>query len=406
MKRLFLLLVCALPCLLYAYNAPVKNVLKDKSSIQRVLKRLPAPKQNKAVATYSSTADNLPDSVYEYSDEAKTKLVKKTYFKYNDLGLPLEEKWIDFSERRDDSSMDDEFGRTFKTEYVYTENDGIITVEQITYVQNQAGVWEIFDDKIVYMLNESDLVNPIEIFAYYFDEEKDEWILTMKAKAVAFDAGNRPTVYEAEWILDDEDLGIFTMASRLEFIYNEHGLVSSETMFFNLDDIPYYTGYDPDDPWFLMQKQDFFYNASLQLIKEVFYEYYFDDPDYVSITTTEYKYDDRGNINYMYFFFGDDEDYSYESFFTNFYPDGTGNEVVFSVQSAIYPNPVSDVLVVSIKSVGEAVISLVSLNGSIVYQQKTNQPITSIPVKSFEKGPYFLLIQSGKQTKSHKVLIR
>ena len=39
MKK-FLLLACVLPCLLSAQNAKVKHVLKDKMSIQQVLKSI------------------------------------------------------------------------------------------------------------------------------------------------------------------------------------------------------------------------------------------------------------------------------------------------------------------------------------------------------------------------------
>ena len=396
--RRFLLLVCVLPCLLSAQNTPLKNVLKDKASVQRLLKSLPAPKQEQAVTTRSGTTANLPDSVFAYYDAAKTELFRKTYFKYNELGRPTEERWIEY--------WDNEPSWEYKTVSSYTRKDGKITVEEITYRLNPQGKWEIAFEKSVFVLNESDLNNPIEIYVYEYDEDADKWILWMQAKAVKFDAGNRPTVYDVEWSFEEEELGFVQLLLRIENAYNAKGLLSSQSMFLDLSSFPFLTEVDPDETWLLMQTIEYFYNASLQLVKEVFTEYDL-DPDYFAITTTEYEYDDKGNVNYIRFFFGDDDDdYYYEYFYTNFYPGGTGNEVVLSVKSAIYPNPASDVLYVTVEGIGEAVITLAGMNGSTVYKQKTSRTVTSIPVQSLAKGYYILTIQVGNRTKSHKVIIR
>ena len=396
--RRFLLLVCVLPCLLSAQNTPLKNVLKDKSSVQRLLKRLPAPKQEQAVTTRSGTTANLPDSVFAYYDAAKTELFRKTYFKYNELGRPTEERWIEY--------WDNEPHWEYKTVSSYTRKDGKITVEEITYRLNPQGKWEIAFEKSVFVLNESDLNNPIEIYIYEYDEDADKWILWMQAKAVKFDAGNRPTVYDVEWSFYEEELGgLIELALRIENTYNANGLISSQSMFLDLSTFPFFTADDPDETWLLMQKQEYFYNASQQLVKEVFTEYDI-DPDYLSITTSEYKYDDKGNVNYERYFFDDYEDNFYEIFYVNYYPKDTGNEVVLSTKSAIYPNPVSDVLRVTIEGASEAVITLISENGSAVYRQKTSRAVTAIPVQSFAKGFYILTIQADNRTSTHKVLIR
>ena len=77
-----------------------------------------------------------------------------------------------------------------------------------------------------------------------------------------------------------------------------------------------------------------------------------------------------------------------------------------SVQSDIYPNPVSDVLYVTLEGADNAVITLVNMAGSVVLQQKTSHPSTSIPVQSFAKGFYFLTVKTDKGIKTHKVIIR
>ena len=74
--------------------------------------------------------------------------------------------------------------------------------------------------------------------------------------------------------------------------------------------------------------------------------------------------------------------------------------------TAVYPNPASEVLYVTIEGAGETLVTLVNLSGSAVFRQTTNQPVLTIPVQSFAKGMYILTIQSGRQMKSHKVIIR
>ena len=91
------------------------------------------------------------------------------------------------------------------------------------------------------------------------------------------------------------------------------------------------------------------------------------------------------------------KDYDYQS---------VTNEVISSILSVVYPNPAADVLNVRIESAGEALITLVNLLGSTVFQQTTSQAVTAISVQSFTKGLYILTIQIGGQTKAHKVIIR
>ena len=340
MKK-FLLLVCVVPCLLSAQHATVKNVLKDRQSIQQVLKSLSvaAPEQ---VVTRAGTESNLLDSVYIYDDKAKTELSEKKIF-------------------------------------TYTSKDGKITVEELWYEQYYSG-WEAYE-KMMYVLNESDLINPIEIYSYSYED--GDWILFMQMKATAFDGAGRPTVYDVEssWF---EDL------MRMEVTYNPQGLMISRSILMQ-------TG----NSWFAVQTEEFTYDAAGYVIKSEF-------TDYEGISSTEeYVNDEYGNPIYMKYT-GIEEGYGeweYEEYYTNYYPTGNTNEIIFSIQSTVYPNPASEVLYVTIEGAGEAFITLVNMSGSTVFQQKTSQPVVSIPVQSFAKGNYILTIQAGAGTKSHKVII-
>jgi len=73
--------------------------------------------------------------------------------------------------------------------------------------------------------------------------------------------------------------------------------------------------------------------------------------------------------------------------------------------STVYPNPTSDVINVSFRSADEAVITLINMNGSVVFRQKTRQPVTTIPIKSLNKGRYLVHIQAGESMETHKIII-
>ena len=350
MKK-FLLLVCVAPCLLSAQNATVKNMLKDRSFIQQVIRNLPVatPQQ---VVTRAGTESNLLDSVYIYDDKAKTELSEKIIF-------------------------------------TYTSKDGKVTMEETRYEQYYSG-WEAYN-KIVYVLNESDRNNPIEIYSY--DYENGDWMLFVQMKATSFDGAGRPTVYDVEFMFQIEEEGPETTTARMEVSYNTQGLMSSRSIFMATGDLGM--------PWFEVQIEEYTYDAAGYMIKSVF--------TYEGITSIEeYVNDEYGNpisaqVTIIEEGYGE---WEYEEYYTNFYPAGNANEVIFSIQSFVYPNPASEVLYVTMEDVGEALVTLVNLSGSVVFQQKTNQPVPAIPVQSFAKGTYILTIQASAGTKSHKVVIR
>jgi hypothetical protein len=148
--------------------------------------------------------------------------------------------------------------------------------------------------------------------------------------------------------------------------------------------------------------------AGLEINRPDSVNIYFDKGKKGLIGKTHYKYDERGNLISMIFRseFSNGDVYDYEEYYTNFYPKGTANEVISTIQSAVYPNPATEVLIVSIKGAGEALITLVNMNGSTVFQQNTNQEVTMIPLQSVATGYYILTIKASGQITSHKVIKR
>ncbi|MDR2148257.1 MAG: hypothetical protein LBE91_17570, partial [Tannerella sp.] len=287
-KELFLL--CALPYLLSAQNVEVKNVLKEKPIIQRLFKSLPVENQ-KQITTYAGAENNLPDSIFMYSDEDKKELASKTFITYDEN----ERKSLVWSysfyywEDTVDSVLS-------KTVYLYTLKDGLLEIEA-TSKYYALDVW-INYEKSVMVFRETDLNNPIEDHEYSYNEITLEWEPYLEMAAVEFDDENRPVVYDAE---------NYETIMRIEVSYNENGLRNSVKSYIAMD--------IPEEPWQLNQEGELTYNDDLQLVKDVFYLY-----DMEETITGEYEYDEKGNLSYeITVFEGEGYREEFEAFYTNFY---------------------------------------------------------------------------------------
>ena len=447
MKKI-LLFVCAFPFLLNAQNAKMKVELKEKNSMQQLLKSLPAEKLHQ-VRTYSGAENLLPDSIYTYADEENTVLVNKTFFKYDEEGRPIEQRTVVFRNEYDPDNNEYVIREyEYKSEYAYSVQADLMTMK-VTSSYLSGGTWIIEKEGGIkeYIVRESDFEDflnmqlsfeqyfnlyILEYYSYNLNEDTDEWDIAIKIIAVEFDDADRPTVFdivktESSYDEDVEDFVKTEKSLRWEVDYNDYGLRNSLSTFGPSD--------DPEDPWELIEREEYFYNADLQLEKTVItdkddnsqtYEYEYDENGYIVkevysndeyTATFECKYDEQGsllsiNSKWDFYFYDEEEDEyyteseEYDEYYVNFYTDGSANEVILSIQTAVYPNPASDVLNVTIAGAGEALITMVNMTGSCVFQQKTSLPVISIPVQSFAKGYYLLTIQAGDRIKSHKVFIR
>ena len=407
MKKLLLVLLCALPYFLSAQSVTT-SVIKEKSSVKQMLKsRLDAGlktakeksftnqmindlQAENRVSAYAGTENNLPDSINIYWGEGKL-LVAKVVFKYDDKGRIVQERvFYDISE---DGIIEENEG--FVADYVYTQKGDLIELEVKASVF--VGDYGFLALKEVSLYRPEDLSSHIEIYrvvfvesesysqieyqiSYYEDDESDDGVF--ERKATEFDTEGRPIFAEG---IDHEQSPF-----RYSLEYNEKGLISVVT-FLNSDDSPH-------------RKTEYTYNEDNQLITETISEYWNGN---VGTYTKNYEYDEKGNPNYYYEDFGD-EGMGILIYLTNYYSTGStpdANDVI-SIKSNIYPNPTSDVLNVTLDGADNAVITLVNAVGSVVVQQNIGNSVTTIPVQSLAKGYYFLIVQTSKGTKTHKVIIR
>ena len=381
-----LLLLCVLPCLLSAQNVSV-NVVKEKSFVKQMIKDSQAVDR---VFVYAGPGNNLPDSIYTYYGEGK-RLMSKAAITYDENGRKLQEKGL--TDLDYDGIIGEDEG--YKIDYTYTQKGDLIEeVIIMSFIEN--GTW-IFAGKNVNVYNNAELNFPIEFYVYDYIE--DNWVLDWSTIATELDDKKRPIVCMDSTIHSES----YTSVMRYNITYNEIGKLGLVTTFEKIE--------ETEDEWEPVEKIEYFYNEKGLLTSEDHYDYDYDyyeeteDKDWIYEYTTNYAYDEKGNL--ISEVDGDEDGVFGGYYYTNIYlsnPDA--NDVILSVQSKIYPNPVSDVLFVTIENADNAAITLVNAVGRVMIQQKTSSLVTSIPVQSFAKGYYFLIVQTDKGTKTHKVIIQ
>ena len=385
-----LLILFALPFLLSAQNVTV-NAMKESSFVKQMIK---SKKAENSVFVYSAVGNNLPDSIYTYDGEEKN-LYSKAAFTYDDAGRVLQEKGVEQIYYGENSS------REYKKEYSYTQDGNNIMTEEIYSIIDN-GEWVYFE-KLVTVYNSENTYTPMEYNT--FDYIEDGWVIDYKYTAVELDDKNRPVAYidstfEKSFYSGDVD----TSVMRIEVSYNELGQDSLYTTF-HMNEVVL----KEIDEWVPLQQIEIVYNENNKFLKQISYEYDYEDEvedvDWIYEYTVDFEYDEKGNViseivsSDEYGMFG-------AIYYTNIYSISNANDVIFSVKSNIYPNPVSDVLFVSIEGVDKAILTLVNAAGGVVAQQTVSGSVAEIPVQSFAKGNYFLIIKTNQGTKTHKIIIK
>jgi hypothetical protein len=327
---------------------------------------------------------NLPDTIYTYWEEEKN-LYSIGAITYDDKGRIIQEKG-----RRDtngDGIINENDGE-YKVEYTYTQKGDVLETQEVRSVQKD-GLW-INTSKVVGTQKSPD----IQLDYLMYDYIDDGWFLWSKTVAAKYNEKGLPIMYHDTTFMENG-----FDSSRMDLTYNENDMC--DTMVIFIPSAALVIGYE----WIPSQKMELNYNENNSRKKDAYFEYDIVDEEWYFTFSVEYTYDDKGNLSSMKEIDNDGEIIDSE-YYTNIYSSSVANEEIFTVESSIYPNPVSDVLNVTINGTSEAIVTLVSVNGSIVIQQKVQQSTVTIPVSSLAKGYYFLTVQTAQGTKTHKVIIK
>ncbi len=299
--------------------------------------------------------------------------------------------YYDYFDVEDEIVTQGEFEYQF--DYTYTQKSDSL-IEEIVYSYLAGEEW-IYRDKELNVYNANEI--QIGMYMYDYEQETQEWVLDYMNVATEFDEKGNPVIVVDSTVIE----GVLEKTAYMTASYNGLGQISGI--------IIYSEGEEGDasaseEEWGPIQKIDLVYNEDGKRIEDVYSDYEGDTEDWIYSSTVEYGYDEKGNVNSE--IERDDHGIIEEIYYTNVYSPDTSNDMIVSVQSAIYPNPVSDVLNVVVEGADNAVLTLVNAAGSVMVQQKVTQSEISIPVQSFGKGYYFLTIQTNKGVKTHKVIVR
>ena len=339
------------------------------------------------------------DSAYTYEGEEK-KLAKITAYSYGGNGGSWDEMTQErgvFDINLDGVTSDDE---EYKIDYTYNPSGELCEEEALLYYKTRDGwsaqvkydvCYNIPDGMVMKNYQFSDKA-VIHNYQFYVKLE-DKWELAIKKVTTEYNDQKLPFVQMDSSYFTD---GTEAIAQRIELSYNENGKCSVSTLYekTNMPAI--------GQEWRAFSKTEFSYNRDGKIEREIDYHYSGNEWSYLS--TTEYEYNERGNC--ISEIKSNENRIIDEIYYKYKYSIRGANEHISSVQSKVYPNPVSDVLSVTIDGADNAIITLTNVAGSVVVRQKINQPATQIPVHYLAGGYYVLTVQTTTKTETHKILIK
>lgn len=81
------------------------------------------------------------------------------------------------------------------------------------------------------------------------------------------------------------------------------------------------------------------------------------------------------------------------------------NETSISIELSVYPNPTSNVLVLSISHIDELTYQLTDMNGTVLQESKISSNKSQINMEPFKPAIYFLVVSNNYQiVKSLKII--
>ncbi len=83
---------------------------------------------------------------------------------------------------------------------------------------------------------------------------------------------------------------------------------------------------------------------------------------------------------------------------------GVGIDNTLADQIRLYPNPTNNLIIIETNKVGLYTIELNSINGQLLYSDKTEGPTHQIDLSSFKKGLYFITVSFKDFVRTEKII--
>lgn len=388
MKKI-LLLACALPCLLTAQEWKSGT---GKPSAQR-----PDGLTAKGgIVLRAGTANNLPDSTYTYYNG---KLHQMVGIEYDDKERVVRERGysdFDFGGYPDDD---------LKIEYKYSAfmpvgtdeyAHELLVQDAISYRMPYGdGVWHEYSRNVGYY-NANGI--PVKTLSSYYRGEGGPWDGVWErpdiSVALETDASGNPTV-----VVDSiPGTGGMRAVARFEIAYDAQGRFDEVNTFFPDETGGWRPGesitmtYDGNGNRFDMH---FELDEKGQWMETYFFETLYDEQGNMIAETEK----ERGADGEYHVVWSDTYRHVYSG------PSPVAPVKAAGSSSAVYPNPSSDCVTVSLRDAENALVTIVALTGQTVVRQSIGQQAT-IALSSLPRGIYLLTVKTSGGTDVHKLIVR
>lgn len=336
---------------------------------------------------------NKPDSVYVYLGKNKVLSSGKAVF-YDETGRKIQENGL--NNTNGDSRLD-ENDQAFVIDYVYSENEGLLQVEQITrHYNNNEWVYVV---KVVEVCLISHPSISVERYDYMFFDNR--WVLIANTIANEFNEKGLPVVY-----LDS----VFDLYSA---IYGSGDAdvekVERITVDYNIIDMPEETLYyeicktdDEQNAWTPFKKKVSVYNEHKNRVKET--HYYKEADEWLCLYEYDYTYDENGQITSE--IIKDKVRYGSETYYINVYPSGNSNEFVADNVSQVRITLSDGWLSVCSDREDPFDVAVYNLQGILLEQQSRCHKETTLPMSYHSKGLYLVRVKSRDFVYVQKVVNR
>lgn len=350
---------------------------------------------NAQVEVPSGTNGNRPDSIYIYSGKNRT-LQSGAAISYDEAGRKILEDG--FVNKNGDDLLD-ENDQAHKTEYTYTEADGMLKIEELKRRLN-AGEWENYM-KIVQLYKTDNPGVPVERYDYTLF--KGEWLPFGNTIGTEYDERGLPVI-----IMDTVFDTYFYTAGFSDII--EAREIKRMEVTYNNDHMPAtITEFNPEGPiadndvWIPFRKREDVYNEDKKMIKNS-YSFY-EDGSWMYAYEYTYTYDDKGNLTSMLRIengkITNDATY-YENIYS---PGNTSNEMITDLSKKIKTTFTNEQIHIRSEENIPFDVSVYSIQGVRVARQSGNHTVT-ISSNGMTRGIYIVHVMSGGNAYTQKLYIR
>ena len=340
----------------------------------------------------SGVNDNLPDSVYTYQGKNKT-LYSGALINYDEAGRKILEEGY-FNRNGDD--VLDENDQAYRIEYIYTEVDGRLRVEE-TSKQLENLEWKDYTQVVqIYDVENPDV--PIE--RYDYSAFNNRWLLFANTIGTEFDEKGLPvvlmdTIFDVYPVIQGtSEVATVSEVVRFEVTYNNDRMPEILIEFTPDDD------WEENGIWTPFRKREYIYDGRSLMNDNYFY---YDENVWAYSYTYTYTYDEKGNRTSMIRL--NDGSFGSEVYYENIYMSGENpNEIITDSISKAKISIVDGWLRVILEDDMSFNVSVYSMQGVLVAQQDDNHHEADLDMSNAIAGVYIVRVASGSYIQTLKFL--